>query len=306
MRSRAELSVVTAIYQAEAYLEAFYTRMSQAASRLSRYYELIFVHDGATDGSLAILHKLQAQDARIIIVELSRNYGQHAALWAGLHEASGNRVFVIDCDLEEAPECLARFWQEMDAQDADIVFGQQATRRGGGVQRLCGGLFYRFLALAAGHAVVPNVLMVRLMTRGYTQALLQFPESDPRLTILAYRAGFRQVVLPVEKLSKGSSCYTLGAKLAEACDYTVGLTSRPLRLLFFMGAGLLGVSLLAALWLMFARVRAAAWLFVALGIATGLVLTGMGVLGLYLARVLQEVRRQPLPLVRQVLRAAQA
>lgn len=297
------LSIVTSVYRAQGYLGQFYERISRAAEPLSDVLELVFVLDGPQEECRAQLMAIAAQDARVVIVELSRNYGQHAALWAGLREARGERVYVIDCDLEEAPEHLAVFWERMEASDAELVFGAQKERGGPLSARWPGALFYWLLARACEHDIVPNVLLMRLMTRRYVDALLRFPEADPRLTILAYQAGFRQEVVAVEKRYKGSSSYTMARKLKEACDYLVGLSDRPLRWVLYGGVGMALLGLLGFAGAVVAGSKLMLLMLWAIMLATGIVVTALGILGLYLGRVLREVRGAPLPIVTSVYRA---
>src|SRR5690606_17335088 len=106
-----ELSIVTPVYQAERFIEEFYRRMSAAAVQITPHYEIIFVNDGSTDRSLEHLVGLHEADARVVVVDLSRNFGQHHSIRTGMTYARGNLVFALDCDLEEEPEWLDAFYQ---------------------------------------------------------------------------------------------------------------------------------------------------------------------------------------------------
>ncbi len=295
------LSVITSVYQAQGYIDAFYSKMLQSIKKITDDYEIIFVNDGSPDLSLEKLKAIQQNDPRVVIADLSRNFGQHPALWAGLKLSRGEFVFIIDCDMEESPDYLAEFHQVQKTQAADIVFAAQKKRKRAWHHRFTGNVFYWIIAKCTSYPVIPNVLMMRLMTRQYVDTLLTFREYDPRLTILAYNVGFKSVCVPIEKQFKGASSYTFDKKVEEAWAYLIGISNRPLLYIAYLGALLLAFFIVAALgYGMFGSNRLTGWLIVMLGVSTGLVLTAIGTVGMYLGRVLQEVRNPPFPIIQKL------
>jgi putative glycosyltransferase len=125
-----DLSVVTTLYCSEPYLETFYSRMTAAAEAITRDFEIILVNDGSPDGALDVALSLVERDARVRVIDLSRNFGHHRPIMTGLSHARGNLVFLIDSDLEEDPELLEQFYKELTDSGADVVYGQQSKRRG--------------------------------------------------------------------------------------------------------------------------------------------------------------------------------
>src|SRR6201992_2450588 len=148
-----KLSVVTTLYRSAASIEEFYRRAIKAAEKIAGDIELVMVNDGSPDNSLDLALELQKHDARVIVVDLSRNFGHHKALMTGLAHASGDLVFLIDSDLEEQPEDLAQFYQRFSAGDCDVVFGVLPTRRGGLLKRLPGAIFFSLLDLLSDYPV---------------------------------------------------------------------------------------------------------------------------------------------------------
>src|SRR5215469_11113445 len=122
-----DLSIVTTLYYSAPFIEQFYARASAAAQQITSNYELIFVDDGSPDNSLEIALSIYDRDPRVRVIELSRNFGHHRAIMTGLENSRGALVFLIDADLEEAPELLTRFYSEMQAADADVAYGVQQT-----------------------------------------------------------------------------------------------------------------------------------------------------------------------------------
>ena len=138
------LSIVTTLYNTELHLLEFYERITKCAQGITHDYELILVNDGSPDNSLELAVSLHEKDQRVKVVDLSRNFGHHKAMMVGLEYAQSDYVFLIDSDLEEPPETLKLFWEEIQgAKDFDVVFGVQEKRRGGWLERISGTLYYK-------------------------------------------------------------------------------------------------------------------------------------------------------------------
>src|SRR6185503_18857227 len=135
MPNDVRVSVVTSMFRSSPFLEEFYARTVKAISAISSSYEIVFVNDGSPDDSLAVALRLRERDPRVRIVDLSRNFGHYRALMTGLAHARGEAVYLLDSDLEEQPEWLGPFFQEMQRSGADVIYGVQRTRRGGWVER---------------------------------------------------------------------------------------------------------------------------------------------------------------------------
>ena len=125
-----DLSIVTTMYQSAPHLEEFYRRCCVAAEKITQHYEIILVNDGSPDSSLDIAVSLHEGDERVRVIDLSRNYGHHKAMMTGLAHARGKLVFLIDCDLEEDPELLEPFHEELLVSGADVTYGVQDSRGG--------------------------------------------------------------------------------------------------------------------------------------------------------------------------------
>jgi putative glycosyltransferase len=299
-----KLSVVTTLYRSAAYLPAFYERVSREAQRLTDDYELVFVNDGSPDYSLAVALELYRADPRVRVVDLSRNFGHHQAMMAGLATAQGDLVFLLDCDLEEAPELLGQFHATLTDAEADVVYGVQDTRKGGLFERLSGRLFYAVFNWLSETRIPENLTTARLMTRRYVDALLQFGERELVISGLWVLAGFKQVPQVVTKHAKRKSSYTLGRKLDLLVNAVTSFSSRPLILVFYLGWLIMSLSGLGALALivrvLFFGDFLAGWpsLIVSIWLMGGMIIFCLGILGIYLARVFSESKQRPRVIVR--------
>jgi len=303
MADNLHLSIVTSVYQSAGYIEEFYSRIINIVRVITNDYELIFVNDGSNDDILDILNHLRINDQRISIINLTKNFGQHPALWAGIKASRGNLVFVIDCDLEESPEHLEHFYQILCNEHADMVFAAQKTRNGSHFSKFSGNIFYWLLRQCTDFKVVPNVLMMRLMTRQYVNSMLQFVEYDPRMTIIAYMIGFKTICIPIEKKFKGTSSYTFSKKCNEACDYLVGISNKPLYYILYSGLSIFMISIAAGAEVLLSGTQStSSWILCGMGIMTGLLMISTGIVAIYVGRIFLEVRHPPLPMVKEIIR----
>lgn len=301
------LSIVSTLYKSAPYLEEFCARSCAAAKQITQDFELILVHDGSPDNSLAVALQLQQQHKQLKIIELSRNFGHHEAGMLGLQQAQGELVFLIDCDLEEAPELLLEFWHTLEQQpDTDVVYGVQATRKGNWFEQHSGQVFYTLFNALSTIKIAPNVLTVRLMRQNFVHSLSLYPERKLFAAGIMAHAGFKQQSLVVPKGSKPSTTYTLAKQLQLVLTSVTAFSSKPLEYLFTLGClfsllslGALVVAGIDSLWLHHPLSTASA-LMLATAIICSCVLTCTGLLGIYLASLHTESKQRPRTLIKRI------
>jgi putative glycosyltransferase len=302
-----DLSVVTTLYRSSPYIEEFHRRMSAAARQITSDYELIFVDDGSPDNSLEVALSLYARDPHIRVVELSRNFGHHRAIVAGLEHVRGELVFLLDCDLEEAPELLQQFYTDMHAAaGTDVVYGVQRSRKGGWFEKMSGNLFYWIFNLLSNYPVPPNQVTARLMKRRYVTALAQHRDREICLVGLMAITGFHQVATPVEKGHKGATTYSLLKRANLFVNAITSFSNRPLVVIFYIGSAVVSVSAISGVALIVRDLIAgpflAGWasLMVSLWFLGGLMIFCIGVVGVYLSRVFMETKERPHTIIRHL------
>lgn len=302
-----KLSVVATLYQSAPYIAEFHRRASAAARKLvDDDYEIVLVNDGSPDNSLELAVQLAESDGHIVVVDLSRNFGHHKAMMTGLAHAKGARVFLIDSDLEEEPECLISFAEVMQNDPCDVVYGVQEERKGRWFERLSGRWFYSFFKALTGLALPENVVTARLMTRRYVDALLRHEEREVFMAGLWHITGFIQRPQTVKKHSTSETTYTFRKKMSLLVNSVTSFSNAPLVSIFYIGVSillfaLLYIGYLVFYWLFFAKplsgwtsVMASIWL---LG---GMVISFIGVVGIYLSKIFSETKRRPYTIVRHV------
>jgi putative glycosyltransferase len=301
-----ELSVVATLYRSEAFLGEFYRRVKAAAQAVAADHEIVLVNDGSPDASLQRALDLQRADPRLRVADLSRNFGHHKAMMAGLGLARGRRVFLIDSDLEEDPELLAHFEAEMARTGADVVYGVQARRKGGLFERFSGWLFFKAFNLVSSQPIPPNLSTVRLMSRRFVDALLAHRERETVIAGLWALVGFEQVPVTVEKRARAGSSYDLGRRVAVFVDSVTSFSDRPLILIFYLGLLISALSGLAAAYLVVRRLffgeLLAGWpsLIVSVWLLGGMTLFCLGTIGIYVSKIFIETKQRPSVVIRQV------
>lgn len=173
---------------------------------------------------------------QLIVLDLSRNFGHHHAIQAGLQHARGSLIFLIDCDLEVSPFVLIEFYRKLCESDCDVVFGYQEVRKGGRFEQISGGLFWKGFNFLGDIKIPENIVTERIMTRRYIDALLQMGDRNLFLGGMMSWAGFRQIGLPVVKKQRdGGSTYTLTRRIGLMVNAVSSFSAQPLIWLFNIG-----------------------------------------------------------------------
>jgi len=302
-----KLSIVTTMYHSAHYINEFYTRICAAAEKITSDYEIIFVNDGSPDDSLDIVVSLYEKDPKVRVIDLSRNFGHHKAMMTGLMHAEGELVFLIDCDLEEDPELLKRFYAEHKKDDdVDVVYGVQKARKGGLVEKISGNIFFWTFNLFSSYPVPTNLVTARLMSKRYVDSLVQHKDREVFIAGLWAITGFKQIPFMVTKHDKGNSSYNLRRKIPILVNSITSFSNKPLLLIFYLGSIILFISCIAALYLIIRRVffgiLLAGWpsLMVSIWLLGGLTIFCVGVIGIYLSRVFTETKERPYTIIRQI------
>lgn len=303
------LSIVTTLYRSRSFLPDFLAQCLAVLESLGiASYELVFVDDGSPDDSATWVREQCRRHPGIRLVELSRNFGHHHAALAGLAHARGERIFLIDCDLEVPPDFLAQLWAKMEANGADVVYGYQETRKGGLVERLGGQAFWAAFNRLSDTVVPPSVVTERLMTRGYVQALLSLGDRNVFLAGMMYWAGFVQLGIPVEKKHRrGPSSYTLRRRVALLAHAVTSFSAKPLYASLWVGAFALLVSLANAGYVVLRKLLDPAstlmgypTMVALLTAFFGIMMVGLGIIGVYVAKIFVQGQQRPLFIVKNI------
>jgi putative glycosyltransferase len=302
------ISIVTSLYHAAPYVQAFYDRSCATLESITDDYEFIFVDDGCPAGSGDAVRALIATDPKVKLIVLSRNFGQHKALMAGLDHAAGDYVFMLDSDLEEDPELLSEFYEALQQEpELDVIYGYMAARKGKVFERWSGALFYRLINVMADLEIPPNMLMARLMKQGYVRDLVTYQESHVFLGGVFQLVGYNQRGVPCKKSNKGSTTYTLRRKLTLAMDALLSFTNKPLTYVAGLGLSVSMLSLILAgilairLAIFDSTIEGWSLVLVSVWLLCGLIILSIGLVGFYVGRVFLQVKARPNTIVKQIV-----
>lgn len=296
------LSVVLPVYNEAGNLHELYRRLTQTLTVMVVSYELIFVDDGSQDNSLDTLHTLHQQDSRVHILRLSRNFGHHIALTAGMEHASGEYVVLMDSDLQDQPEEIPKLWDTLHL-GYDMVYGDRQNLQFSWHKRWLSRSFRWVMQRVLGYEIQGGVF--RILRRCVVDAILRCHEPDRMLVGLIRWVGFRQTGVPVEHGARytGHSHYSLRKQWQLATHAITAFSSLPLRVAFWLGTLCLLACLTGMLWL-FVRPHHApnslsGWyiVFLLILLLSGLQFLCIGVIGTYLSRTFTASRQRPLYIV---------
>lgn len=304
-----KLSIVATLYQSASYLDEFHQRASVAANKLvGDDYEIVLVNDGSPDNSLQEAVQLCERDAHVVVIDLSRNFGHHRAMMTGLMHAIGEKIFLIDSDLEEEPEWLISFSNQMNEDQCDVIYGKQVQRKGGFFERLSGQLFWRLFNTITGLRLPENVTTARLMSRRYVDALICHQEREIFMAGLWFITGFHQTFQFVKKLNTSASTYTFRRKLSLLVNSITSFSNAPLINIFYLGIcisffSFFYIAYIIFHWVFFDKplsgwtsVMASIWM---LG---GLLTSSVGIVGIYLSKIFSETKNRPYSIIRHIYR----
>lgn len=302
------LSIVVPCYNEEACLRELHVRLTRAAEATGLKYEIVLINDGSRDRTWEIMREIAAADPRLVAINLSRNHGHQLALTAGLDLCVGERILIIDADLQDPPELLSDMMAEMDRQQADVVYAVRRARAGETAFKLgTAKLFYRTLSRLADIDIPRDTGDFRLMSRRALDALLALPEQARFIRGMVAWIGFKQVPLLYDRAQRyaGETGYPLAKMIRFALDAVTGFSTAPLRFASHVGMGLVGAALVLLLYILFAFATGQAiqgWtsLMLVVVVLGAVQMFVLGMIGEYLGRLYIESKRRPLYIVQEI------
>lgn len=302
------ITIMVPCYNEEAVLPLFYERVKPIMDELDTYhFELLFINDGSKDETLAHIQALQANDARVQYIDLSRNYGKEIAMAAGFDYATGDAVVNIDCDLQDPPELLGeliKYWEE----GYDDVYAQRTSRKGESwLKRVTAHIFYRMLARMTPVPILVDTGDFRLLSRRAVNALKSMRETQRYTKGLYSLVGFKKKAVPYERDARaaGKSKWNYWKLIGLGIEGITTFTTVPLRISTFVG---FLTSIAAFIYMIFTVTKTLvlgvdfpgyASLVTFILFFGGLQLLALGILGEYVGRIFSETKKRPLYFVNE-------
>ncbi len=308
------LSVVIPCYNEEDVLEELFQRVfSVCKDVVGDDFEVVFVDDGSRDWTRTILTKFSERDPRAVCVFLARNHGHQLALTAGLRQASGERILVLDADLQDPPELLGEMMLKMD-EGYDVVYGQRRSREGEtAFKKLSARMFYRLMRKMSELELPLDAGDFRLMSKRVNDILCDMPEQDRFIRGMVSWIGLRQTSIEYDRAERfaGETKYPLRRMLRFAADAITGFSVIPLKIATWTGFAMAFFSLIVLIytligWAFGQTVSGWTSVMVAVLLIGGIQMVTIGILGEYLGRLYMQSKQRPLFIIDQVLNARTA
>ena len=299
------ISVVSPVYGCSTSLVELYMRLTESLKKISETYEIILVNDASPDGAWEVIVKLCEKDSRVKGLNLSRNFGQHHAITAGLEFAKGEWIVVMDCDLQDRPEEILNLYNKA-IEGYDMVLGRREIRKDSVVKRFFSGIFYwvfSYLTLTKQDKSVANF---GIYSRPVIKSLLSMNDKYRAFALMIQWVGFVKTYIPVkhENRTNGKSSYNFRKSINLALNAMIAFSDRPLKITIKVGFVTVVLSSLFILYkiinsLLFGyEIIGWASLIASIFFSTGIIITVLGVLGLYIGRIFEEVKNRPIYLIR--------
>jgi dolichol-phosphate mannosyltransferase len=303
--SNIKLSIVSPVYRAEKMVHMLVERIVKSVTTITEDFEIILVNDASPDASWSVIEHECAQDKRVKGINLSRNFGQHYAITAGLHYAKGEWVVVMDCDLQDRPEEIPALYQKA-LEGYDIVYARRVDRQDKGLKKLSSTIFHKTFDWLSGSTTDKTIANFGIYKQCVIAEYNRMPELARSFGTLIRYLGFTKTTIDVQhaERAEGKSSYNLYKLLKLSFDVIISNSNKPLRMAVGLGFGMSALSFLLALYNVIARLVG----FISFpGYTTtvfsiwfvgGLMLFVMGILGLYIGKIFDQVKGRQLFIVK--------
>lgn len=298
------ISIVSPVYRAEKIIPELIRRIDHSISKITLNYEIILVEDCGPDNSWEAIEDIAKKNPRVKGFKLSRNFGQHYAIACGLDHAKGDWVVVMDCDLQDQPEEIYKLYQKT-YEGYDVVLAQRIERQDAFFKRFFSKMFYRMLGYLTGYKMDESVANFGIYSRKVIQSLTLMRESIRYFPTMVKWVGFNQTAIPIEhaKRSEGKSSYNFKRLLNLALDIILAYSDKPIRLMIKFGiivsllAFVMGLVFLIRYFVGEVTVQGYTSLVISIWFFSGLLLVMLGVVGLYVGKTFEGVKKRPIYLI---------
>lgn len=301
------LSIVTSTFNSENEINEFVNRCINASKSVKdlTLKEIIIVDDGSSDSTVEKINEIANNNPIVKILELSKNFGQHIALLEGLKKTQSDLIYMIDSDLEEAPEDLTELSNALIRNSADVAYGVQISRRGSILSKIEGKFFYSLFIRFLGVKLSSNILTSRVMTNEYARAVDLYTEKRVYLAGILEDVGYKQIAVPLAKIRKVKSRYTIYKKIKMALTLASSFSTKPLIYLAVLSISIFVISftfmIIIVMLYIFSNPKLPGWTSLALSIwmLLSFVSVTLSVLLIYVSEILREVKQRPRAVIKK-------
>ena len=291
------ISIVSPVYRAEKILPILVSEINLVMERIGEDYEIILVDDRSPDNSWEVMKVLSSQNSKIKSIRLSRNFGQHSAIFAGLTKTKGDWVVVMDCDMQDQPKEIAKLYKKA-LEGYDIVLGQRENRKDKFLKKLTSRLFYKVFNYLSGANFDNNVANFGIYHQKTIKSILDMKDYVKFFSLFINWIGFKSVSIPIEhgEREEGKSTYSVGRLFKQAFNVIISFSDKPLRLFINFGLSISILSFVLGIYYLYLSIThkitqpgfsSLIWFL------SGIIISCIGIVGVYLGKTFDQAKGRP-------------
>jgi len=300
MNSYPKISIVSPVYKAEAIIEQLVLELQTTLGNLGVTYEIILVNDASPDNSGKIIQEMSKKDPKIIGVQLSRNFGQHPAILAGLSKAIGEWVVVMDCDLQDQPKEIAKLYKKA-LEGFDVVLAKRTERKDSFLKKMTSKVFYKVFNFLAGVQMNSEIANFGIYKKKVIDSILLMGDSIIFFPLFVKWVGFKQTAIEIKHSERnaGTSSYSFLKLLQLGFNTIISFSDKPLKLFLNFGIAISLLSFVGVIVVfiktIFGEIEVMGYssIFISICLFSGIIITILGVIGIYLGKLFDQVKNRP-------------
>lgn len=300
-----DLSVVSPVYKAEDCLLELYSRLKSSLEKITSNFEIILVNDGSPGNDWEVICQISSMDPRVKGINLSRNFGQHYAITAGLDYCRGEWIVVMDCDLQDQPEEIIKLYAKANSERLDLVLGKRTEREDSFSKIVSSRIFYGILGYLTDTKQDSSIANFGIYNRKVIKMILEMKDSIRYFPAMVRWVGFRSTSISVKHSARysGQTSYSLKKLIKLGIDVILSFSDKPLRLTVKIGFFISLLSFIYAIYNLFLYfnnrivVPGFASLIISVWFLSGLMISILGIVGLYIGRIFDKVKNRPLYII---------
>ena len=294
------ISIVSPVYRAEKILPILISEINLVMERIGEDYEIILVDDRSPDNSWEVMKVLSSQNPKIKSIRLSRNFGQHSAIFAGLTKTKGDWVVVMDCDMQDQPKEIAKLYKKA-LEGYDIVLGQRENRKDKFLKKLSSKLFYKVFNYLSGANFDNNVANFGIYHQKTIKSILDMKDYVKFFSLFINWIGFKSVSIPIEhgEREEGKSTYSMGRLFKQAFNVIISFSDKPLRLFINFGLSISVLSFIVGIYYLYLALTGKiaqpgfSSLILSIWFLSGIIISCIGIVGVYLGKTFDQAKGRP-------------
>lgn len=294
------ISIVSPVYRAEKILPILVSEINLVMKRIGEDYEIILVDDRSPDNSWEVMKVLSSQNSKIKSIRMSRNFGQHSAIFAGLTKTKGDWVVVMDCDMQDQPKEIAKLYKKA-LEGYDIVLGQRENRKDKFLKKLSSKLFYKVFNYLSGGQFNNEIGNFGIYKKKVIDSILNINDYIKFFPLFINWVGFKSTSIPIEHSSReeGKSSYSISRLLKLAFNVIISFSDKPLRLFINFGLGISILSFILGIYYLYLAVThritqpGFSSLILSIWFLSGIIISCIGIVGVYLGKTFDQTKNRP-------------